>query len=103
MGCAAPSGRAPATGPRTTATATATSAGAALVASNMLRRDYAGSAACASCHADEYDRFMAAPMHNMTRLPSQSVPAAPFDGRFRFKDDAVRFETRGGERLMTIE
>ncbi|MCA1663192.1 MAG: hypothetical protein LC659_02770, partial [Myxococcales bacterium] len=75
----------------------------AIVASNILRRDYAGSKACEGCHADEYDKFMAAPMHNMTRLPSQSVPAAPFDGGvFRFKDDEVRFSTRGGDRLMTI-
>ena len=46
---------------------------------------------------------MAAPMHNMTRLPSASVPSAPFDGGvFRFKDDEVRFSTRGDDRLMTI-
>ena len=76
---------------------------APLVTSNVLRRDYAGSAACASCHPAEYDKFMAAPMHNMTRLPSATVPAAPFEGRFRFKDDAVRFERVDGDRLMHIE
>ena len=46
---------------------------------------------------------MAAPMHNMTRLPSAGVPSAPFDGGvFRFKDDEVRFSRRGDDRLMTI-
>jgi hypothetical protein len=74
----------------------------ALVASNILRGDYAGSKACQGCHADEYDKFMAAPMHNMTRLPSAGVPEAPFEGVFRFKDDEIRFATRGDDRLMTI-
>ncbi|MDB4970943.1 MAG: hypothetical protein JWN44_6632 [Myxococcales bacterium] len=97
-GCAAPSRRAP-----TASAPAATGALPSVVASNMLRRDYAGSAACAPCHADEYDRFMTTPMHNMTRLPTAAVPTAAFDGRFRFKDDAVRFETRGRDRLMTIE
>jgi len=74
-----------------------------IVASNILRRDYAGSKACEGCHADEYEKFMSAPMHNMTRLPATSVPQAPFDGgTFRFKDDEVRFATRGADRLMTI-
>ena len=74
----------------------------ALVASNIVRADYAGSKACQGCHADEYDKFMAAPMHNMTRLPSAGVPEAPFSGTFHFKDDEVRFATRGDDRLMTI-
>ncbi|HEX6838402.1 MAG TPA: cytochrome c3 family protein [Polyangia bacterium] len=74
-----------------------------IVASNILRRDYAGSKACEGCHADEYDKFMSAPMHNMTRLPTAGVPSAPFDGgSFHFKDDEVRFSTRGADRLMTI-
>lgn len=74
-----------------------------IVASNILRQDYAGSRACEGCHAEEYDKFMSAPMHNMTRLPAAGVPAAPFDGGvFHFKDDEVRFSTRGADRLMTI-
>ncbi|HEX8952520.1 MAG TPA: hypothetical protein VF945_11780, partial [Polyangia bacterium] len=74
------------------------SAPPAIVASNILRRDYAGSKACEGCHAEEYDKFIAAPMHNMTRLPAAGVPAAPFDGGvFRFKDDEVRFSTRGAD------
>ena len=103
-GCAAPSSRAPVASATAAAPRGANGGGPALVvASNMLRRDYAGSAACAPCHAEEYDRFITAPMHNMTRLPSEAVPAAPFSGRFRFKDDAMAFETRGGDRVMTIE
>jgi predicted CXXCH cytochrome family protein len=100
VGCAAPA-RAP--HPATSAK-TAASAGPAIVASNILRRDYAGSQACAGCHSDIYDKFMAAPMHNMTRLPKAGVVQAPFAGeRFAFKDDSIVFETRGEDRFMTIE
>jgi hypothetical protein len=101
VSCAA---RAPvASAPSSASSSPAARGAPAIVASNILRRDYAGSKACEGCHADEYDKFMAAPMHNMTRLPSQSVPEAPFDGGvFRFKDDEVRFSTRGADRLMTI-
>jgi predicted CXXCH cytochrome family protein len=74
------------------------------VRSNILRRDYAGSRACAPCHGDIYDKFMAAPMHNMTRLPGEAKIAAPFDGsRFHFKDDTVAFESAGGDHFMRIE
>jgi predicted CXXCH cytochrome family protein len=97
--CAAPRASSP-KAPGTTATATAAPS---VVTSNILRRDYAGSQACASCHSDVYDAFMAAPMHNMTRLPIAGTPMPPFVGRFRFKDDAVRFETSGDARLMHIE
>src|SRR5262245_48537898 len=75
---------------------------ATVVASNILRRDYAGSKVCSGCHPDQYDKFMAAPMHNMTRLPGDGVPATPFRGVFRFKDDEVRFASDGSTRLMTI-
>ena len=87
----------PATPPPTTIAAPA------VVTSNVQRRDYAGSQACAPCHPDEYEKFMAAPMHNMTRLVSTAVPDVPFSGVFRFKDDDVRLQTRGGDRYMTIE
>ncbi len=93
--------RAPAPAPAAP-TASSAARAPAVVASNILRRDYAGSQACAGCHPDEYDKFMAAPMHNMTRLPSASVPAAPFAGAFKLKDDEVRFSRRGDDRLMTI-
>jgi predicted CXXCH cytochrome family protein len=98
-GCAARAGgRAPAT-----AEGARRPAFPAIVSSNILRGDYAGSRACAGCHSDIYDKFMAAPMHNMTRLPAGDTVQAPFAGeRFRFKDDAVELETRGSERFMTI-
>src|SRR5579863_3313308 len=74
-----------------------------IVSSNILRGDYAGSRACQSCHSDIYDKFMAAPMHNMTRLPNHESVLAPFNGEhFKLKDDDVLFETRGDDRYMTI-
>jgi len=88
--------------PQASTPAPTTSAAPTVVASNILRGDYAGSKACEGCHADEYDKFMTAPMHNMTRLPSASTPEAPFEGVFKLKDDEVRFATRGADRLMTI-
>ncbi|HJZ87417.1 MAG TPA: cytochrome c3 family protein [Polyangia bacterium] len=73
------------------------------VRSNILRADYAGSKACAGCHADLYQGFLASPMHNMTRLPAGASVRAPFDGAsFQFKDDSVRFLQAGGERFMQI-
>jgi predicted CXXCH cytochrome family protein len=100
LACSACAARPPTT---VTAAPAATPAAPAIVASNILRTDYAGSKACQGCHPDEYDKFLAAPMHNMTRLPSAEVPSAPFDGGvFRFKDDEVRFSRRGDDRLMTI-
>ena len=98
-GCAAP--RAPKS--NAAAAAKVTAAPPAIVTSNILRRDYAGSQACAACHADVYDKFMAAPMHNMTRLPTATTPMPAFVGTFKFKDDAVRFETSGDDRLMHID
>ncbi len=97
-GCAAPRAPLP-----QAASAVNSAAAPAVVGSNILRRDYAGSQACAACHADVYDKFMAAPMHNMTRLPTATTPMPPFVGAFTFKDDAVRFETRGDDRLMHID
>ncbi|HEX4459390.1 MAG TPA: hypothetical protein VIA18_15530, partial [Polyangia bacterium] len=95
--CAAPRVPVPRTASATTASAPP------IVTSNILRRDYAGSQACAACHSDLYEKFMAAPMHNMTRLPSATTPMPPFTGAFKFKDDVVRFEQRGDDRLMHIE
>lgn len=74
-----------------------------IVSSNVLRRDYAGSRACEPCHDEEYGKFMRAPMHNMTRVPDAGVPAAPWSGSFRFKDDRVRFEENGRHKVMVIE
>src|SRR5438874_393867 len=72
--------------------------------SNLLRADYAGSQACAGCHADLYDAFSASPMHNMTRVPGGAHVRAPWNGQsFHFKDDAAEFVEAGGERFLRIE
>lgn len=72
--------------------------------SNILRSDYAGSAACARCHADIYARWQRSPMHNMTRLPDGADIKAPFpDGVFRFKDDRVVLSQKGRARFLKIE
>jgi hypothetical protein len=74
------------------------------VASNVLRTDYAGSAACRPCHQSIYDDWLRSPMHNMTRkLPGASVHA-PFAGeQFRFKDDVVTMEQHEGQRYMRLD
>lgn len=72
--------------------------------SNVLRSDYAGSAACAPCHADIYARWQRSPMHNMTRLPDRASIATPFDDTvFRFKDDRVVLSQKDQQRLLRIE
>jgi hypothetical protein len=73
------------------------------VASNILRADYAGSAVCARCHAQIYRRWMASPMHNMTRPADRAAIRARFAGAFRFKDDVARFDQSGTERHVTLE
>jgi predicted CXXCH cytochrome family protein len=73
------------------------------VSSNILREDYVGSAACAPCHAAIYERWSKSPMRRMTRLLSDVVPHAPFDGTtFRFKGDSVRMEEHDGRRYMRV-
>ncbi|MES1207876.1 MAG: cytochrome c3 family protein, partial [Pseudomonadota bacterium] len=74
-----------------------------VVTSNVLRKDYAGSAACAPCHADVVAAWRSSPMHRMTRLPESTEIRAPFDGReFAFKDDVARFERVAGARFMRL-
>jgi hypothetical protein len=69
-----------------------------------VRDDYAGSAACASCHATEYLAWDRSPMHRMTRDAQGAEIRAPFDGtQWRFKDDSVVLERRGEERWLRIE
>ncbi|HVZ72272.1 MAG TPA: cytochrome c3 family protein [Polyangia bacterium] len=85
----------------------AASGGAATAAprvrSNVLRADYAGSAACASCHETIYEAWTRSPMHNMTRVPPTAQIRAPFDGRtFSFMNDTARLEMHGGTRTMTL-
>jgi predicted CXXCH cytochrome family protein len=74
-----------------------------LVASNILRGDYAGSASCAPCHAAIHARWSTSPMRRMTRLASETVPRAPFDGTtFHFKGDSVTMEEHEGRRYMRV-
>jgi hypothetical protein len=75
-----------------------------VVGSNVERRDYAGSAACAPCHAKIYARWQASPMRRMTRLAADADIRAPFDGAvFAFKGDRVVMESRQGRRYMRVE
>jgi predicted CXXCH cytochrome family protein len=75
----------------------------AVVASNILREDYAGSKACRACHAEIYESFVGSAMHRMTRVADASAIRAPFDGRTLVVggDRAVLFE-RDGARLMRL-
>ncbi|MGZ6094058.1 MAG: hypothetical protein ACXWUG_18650, partial [Polyangiales bacterium] len=74
------------------------------VTSNVERKDYAGSAACAPCHADLFERWNKTPMHNMTRAVDAAHVQAPFDGSaFRFKDDVATFLSVQGRRYMRLE
>lgn len=71
--------------------------------SNVLRADYAGSAACTPCHEELARAFAAAPMHSMTRDARTATIHAPFDGRtFTQKGDDARLETRGRERFLLL-
>src|SRR5262245_9425449 len=65
------------------------------VTSNLLRADYAGSDACAGCHADIHSAWSRSPMHRMTRSLSSTEIAAPFDGAvLEFRGDRVVMERR---------
>ena len=71
--------------------------------SNITRADYAGSAACAPCHAREYQAWLDSPMHRMTRDLHQTQIAAPFTGTtFEFRNDSVKMQQIGGERFMRL-
>ncbi len=74
------------------------------VLSNIARRDYAGSNACAPCHAQEYSAWLTSPMHRMTRALPQTEINAPFTGSdFRFRKDSVHLEQVGRERFMRLQ
>jgi predicted CXXCH cytochrome family protein len=76
----------------------------ARLTSNVQRADYAGSKACAPCHADLYASFVRSPMHNMTRAVEGADVKAPFDGSaLRLKDDTARLETRDGRKFVRVE
>jgi predicted CXXCH cytochrome family protein len=73
-----------------------------VVASNVTFDDYAGSTACAKCHAAEAASFARSPMHNMTREGAVEV-RGPFDGAaFRFKEDTATLTADGAARFVTI-
>lgn len=75
-----------------------------VVTSNVARDDYAGSTACAPCHADIAAAWARSPMHRMTRDARGADVRAPFDGaRWRFKDDTAVLEQRGEDRFVRIE
>ncbi|HEY1811622.1 MAG TPA: cytochrome c3 family protein [Kofleriaceae bacterium] len=74
------------------------------IASNVLRKDYAGSRACADCHDEIYKKWQASPMRNMTRDAATAVIRAPFDGaQLRVGDDVCTMEMRGSDRVMRLE
>jgi predicted CXXCH cytochrome family protein len=71
--------------------------------SNSLRRDYAGSAACAGCHADIARAWTDSPMHRLTRDASRTEIAAPFDGRsLDLAGDRLRLVQDQGQRFLEL-
>lgn len=73
------------------------------VRSNILRADYAGSAACADCHETIYDAWVRSPMRRMTRIARAPEVEAPFDGAtFRLGRDTATMDTRDGKRYLTL-
>src|SRR5678816_1248278 len=75
----------------------------ALVASNILRGDYAGSRACADCHGPIYAAWESSAMRGMTRDATTAVIRAPFDGAsLRVGGDTVAMVMRGGARVMDV-
>jgi predicted CXXCH cytochrome family protein len=97
LGCGAtPSERPPAGSPPSPAHG-------AVVRSNILRADYAGSEACAGCHGKQYAAWLDSPMHRMTRDLEQTQISAPFSGNvFRLRDDSLRLERIAGQRFMRL-
>jgi hypothetical protein len=75
-----------------------------VVASNVERRDYAGSAACAPCHSEIHAKWSASPMQRMTRSAKGGEIRAPFDGAtFGFKGDKVTALQQDGRRFVRVE
>jgi predicted CXXCH cytochrome family protein len=73
------------------------------VHSNILRADYAGSAACTPCHARVATQWRSSPMHKMTRAIATAAIDAPFAGEvFAFKGDDVVMETHEGRHYMRL-
>ncbi|MBX3203623.1 MAG: hypothetical protein KF764_01080 [Labilithrix sp.] len=96
--CGGPSARSPAV-----ARGPSAAAGPGSVTSNVRFDDYAGSEACARCHAAYVDSWRRSPMHNMTRDARTADVKGPFDGtEFRFHDDVARLESAGADRFVTL-
>jgi predicted CXXCH cytochrome family protein len=73
------------------------------VKSNVRFDDYAGSNACARCHASETAAWQRSPMHNMTREAKLADIKGPFDGTtFHLRDDTAKLESAGADRFMTL-
>ena len=78
-------------------------AAAPVVASNILRGDYAGSRACADCHGAIYASWEASAMRGMTRDAQGAAIRAPFDGAsLRVGGDTCTMELRDGQRTMRV-
>jgi predicted CXXCH cytochrome family protein len=76
----------------------------AVVASNILRADYAGSRACADCHGAIYASWEASAMRGMTRDARTAQIRAPFDGTsLRIGGDTATMAMRGGERVVEVD
>jgi predicted CXXCH cytochrome family protein len=75
-----------------------------VVASNVLRADYAGSRACEDCHETQFAAWQHSPMRNMTRDAAKADIKAPFDGaQIRVGGDTATMEMQGASRYMRIE
>jgi hypothetical protein len=71
--------------------------------SNVLFSDYAGSEACAPCHADVVEKWRRSPMHNMTRAASTAETRSPFAGEtFAFKGDTIKLSRAGANRFFEM-
>lgn len=89
--------------PRAVAPAVSPGGARGVVASNILRGDYAGSQACADCHAAIYASWESSGMRGMTRDARTAAIRAPFDGAsLRTGSDTVTMTMRGGERTMEV-
>ena len=75
-----------------------------VIASNMLRGDYAGSQACAECHRDLYEQWAASPMRNMTRDAATAKLRAPFAGEtLRVGAETATMTTEGKAHYMRVD
>jgi hypothetical protein len=75
----------------------------AVVRSNILRADYAGSSTCGDCHAPIHAAWLQSPMHRMTRPARAGEIRAPFDGSsLRATTDRATMTERDGTRFIRL-